>query len=303
MTSSWHKMIHRRMTLRERVFREMKWSHNTKTREYLALNNKIHSYRAFLKRTWNRCNRKRCLSRWTQGFRWSILHLNCRRSDTYLKHYRRSLKQSRVQVMNWRLCFDEDEKNIWRCSHLKKREIFRLAILNNGFTKLMPKKSFIGYKENISSNQDSMIYFVWLSHKSDKSWEVLDAFCDSTGSWKLISRIVEASPNKSIYKTNLVKWAPLSDNKLRYPDLSEKMQWLQTLKNQIMEFQPGKVFLFWKHVSDFVLKNLETEKAWESEYMFLKSRLICIPHPSYMSVYRRKYIDGYIQDVINKITT
>ena len=166
-------------------------------------------------------------------------------------------------------------------------------------------EKLLGNRDNLKLNPDSRIYFLWLSHKLSRSWEMLEAFCESTASGKIINDIIRKSGKWStIYKTNLVKWVPLdNDWKIRYPTEKEKNAWLQRLRKEIFVFRPKWVYLFGKQVSDFILKNFRLEKLTDLEYELWSTKFILAEHPSYVAVYRRKHIEKYSNDIINRINT
>lgn len=162
--------------------------------------------------------------------------------------------------------------------------------------------NFTAHTRNTGLKPGSEIFFLWLSHKFWKNWEVLSAFCNSTNSWKIIDKLIDGCLEKSIFRTNLVKWVPLCKKwKLRYPNEDEKSKWLNRLKREISVFKPKMIYLFWKQVSDFVLKNLEIKKISDNEYIFFETKLVLVEHPSYIAVYRRKYIGEYIEKIVNQI--
>lgn len=163
-------------------------------------------------------------------------------------------------------------------------------------------QKFIPYFPN-SNFHSRWIFFVWLSHKLWKNWDVLDAFCDSTQSWKIISDIIISSQKEDfIYKMNLVSWVPINEKwKIRYPDIDEKEAWLKDLIDKISLFKPKIVFLFWKQVSDFVIKKSKLEKMSDNEYKYWETIVIFAPHPSYIAVYKRKNVGDYISFITNKI--
>lgn len=147
------------------------------------------------------------------------------------------------------------------------------------------------------------VFFVWLSHKLWKNWEVLDAFCDSTSSWKIISEVISSCKNKSsIHTLNLVSWVPVNENgKIRYPDNREKEKWLQDLIEKIDLFQPKIIFLFWKQVSEFVIKKLKLEQLSTTEYKYWEIIFALADHPAYIAVYKRKNIEEYVSYISGRI--
>lgn len=74
-------------------------------------------------------------------------------------------------------------------------------------------------------------------------------------------------------------------------------------EEELEAFQPSVVFLLGKQVASFILKNLSCQDftlAKDFEYQtFTVADITYIPvhHPSYILVYKRKYIDKYIQSI------
>ena len=72
------------------------------------------------------------------------------------------------------------------------------------------------------------------------------------------------------------------------------------LHSEILEFRPKLVFLLGKQVGDFVteVKNIKLSDKFEYE-TFQKDNTIYVPvhHPSYILVYKRKFIDSYINGI------
>lgn len=103
----------------------------------------------------------------------------------------------------------------------------------------------------------------------------------------------------SFYKTNLVKCAPLEEDKLRYP-LSHEME--KCFPNFLWELEllrPKTVFLLGKQVSDFVFKKLSLPKVSLNDDFFYQSfetdgtSFVPVHHPSYILVYKRKRLQEY----------
>lgn len=166
----------------------------------------------------------------------------------------------------------------------------------------MNNKNFVEYWLDLNKLPDSKVIFVWLSYKLDKNGEMLEAFCDSTNSWKVINKLEKGCWWISIYKTNLVKWVPIKEGKIRYPNADEKKDWLQKLLNEISIINPKVVYLFWKQVSDYIINNLDLEKISDFEYKFWNVTFILAYHPSYIYIYKRKEIDNYVWGIISKIS-
>lgn len=161
---------------------------------------------------------------------------------------------------------------------------------------------FVPYYPN-SDIPANWVFFVGLSHKLWKDWEVLDAFCDSTHSWKIISEVILSCENKSsIHNLNLVSWVPVNkDWKIRYPDIKEKEKWLQDLIEKIELFKPKIIFLFWKQVSEFVIKKLKLEQLSDTEYKYWEIIFALANHPAYIAVYKRKNIEEYVSFISGRI--
>ena len=75
------------------------------------------------------------------------------------------------------------------------------------------------------------------------------------------------------------------------------------LTYEFEEIQPRLVFLLGKQVSDFVLTEIGlSEKSTNSDfqyqsYKFGNVEFIPIHHPSYILVYKRKFIEDYINGI------
>lgn len=137
-----------------------------------------------------------------------------------------------------------------------------------------------------------LIFFVWISNKHWKDWELLEAFSAETNSGKLLNKLEYCLESCEIYKTNLFNWVPLDEKwKIRYHNNEEKLEWLNELQEKIRNLNPDLIILFWKQVYDFVLK-----------YCLLdKKKLLFAYHPSYISVYKRNMQEEYINDLLEKI--
>lgn len=165
----------------------------------------------------------------------------------------------------------------------------------------MNKNNFVEYWLKLNELPNSKVIFVWLSYKLDKNGKILEAFCESTNSWKIISKLEEWCKWINIYKTNLVKWVPLKDGKIRYPNVDEKKDWLQKLLGEISVVNPKVVYLFWKQVSDYIIKHLDLERISDLEYKFWNVTFVYAHHPSYIYIYKRKEIDNYVWGITSKM--
>jgi Uracil-DNA glycosylase len=109
-----------------------------------------------------------------------------------------------------------------------------------------------------------------------------------TISGDLIDKII-VGINAECHKANLVNFAPLDEKgKLRYPTKSEMDIGYEYLQELIREVNPDICILLGDKVSKYLSNKLNS---------------ISIKHPSYIAVYKRKYIDEYIDGSINTINS
>ena len=124
-----------------------------------------------------------------------------------------------------------------------------------------------------------------------------------TNSGKHIKIVEDACNGISTYKTNLVKCLPLNDkNKLRYPNRIEIENCICNLMDEIDYLQPRIVFLLGEKVYSAVGKCIKVRfEKWNGfEYSYKECNgvyYVPVHHPSYISVYKRKNIDMYIQGI------
>ncbi len=96
---------------------------------------------------------------------------------------------------------------------------------------------------------------------------------------------------------------PLENEKIRYPVVNEMEKCFPNLIEEIDHFQPSKVFLLGKQVSEFVLKKLSfrlqaLDENFNYKY-YTRDEIDYIPihHPSFILVYKHKNISRYIGSV------
>lgn len=119
---------------------------------------------------------------------------------------------------------------------------------------------------------------------------------NNTISGKLIEEIENRRTNLKFYKTNLVKCLPLDKcNKLRYPHKDEMCCCIENLLVEIDSLKPKLIFLLGNIVSDFVTKYVN-ENSYKGNIKFIK-----IEHPSYISIYKKKQKEKYIEKVLKHI--
>lgn len=150
--------------------------------------------------------------------------------------------------------------------------------------------------------KQSWIFFVWLSHKLEKDGRALEAFSNSTISWKILAPIIDQIPTWILHKTNLVKTVPLdAKGKLRYPSLEEKNKGFEVLLQDIQNFQPKLVILFWKQVINTITNDSRIHRLSCSEFRYGQTLFIGVSHPAYIGVYKRKLINTYLSSIQEKI--
>lgn len=162
------------------------------------------------------------------------------------------------------------------------------------------------------NKKDKKIDVMWvgLSHKKEKDGKKFFPLSADTNSGKIILEIEKLLPRLNFHRTNLVKSAPVDkDNKLRYPTMSEMDNDYLLLQKEIDELSPKLVFLLGSKVSNFVLKKnkkklTKTQKNWQSHEDTIINGVyfVSIFHPSYVYVYKRKYISEYTDAVRRMIS-
>jgi DNA polymerase len=130
----------------------------------------------------------------------------------------------------------------------------------------------------------------------------------TTKSGELISKIETEVKKCKYYKTNVVKCLPLDgEGKLRYPTRKEMDLCIVNLFREIEVLKPRLVFLLGKNVIKAFESNIHMEFDGFKDYDYKmyqvgKMNIIPIHHPSYISVYKVKSKETYIESVKNLIT-
>lgn len=154
--------------------------------------------------------------------------------------------------------------------------------------------------ENIEKN--CQVFWVGLSAKKISS-DTKSPLSPKTNTGMVIHKIEEMYEDVSTYKTNLVKCLPLTkQKKMRYPNQKEIDSCFENLINEITAMSPKIVFLLGRKVYSSVEKHLEIKlKKWDNfNYHYVEYKgtfYVPIHHPSYIYVYKRKYMDEYIEGV------
>ncbi len=101
----------------------------------------------------------------------------------------------------------------------------------------------------------------------------------------------------------MVKCLPLKDEKIRYPTKIEMKKCFRNFEIELKEMSPKKLVLYGKQVSDYVIKVFAPESEPHifdggfTHYATDKYEILTAPHPSYMLIYRRKFLDRYIKTI------
>jgi hypothetical protein len=147
-----------------------------------------------------------------------------------------------------------------------------------------------------------IIYFVGLSAKVN-----CEPLSIKTNTGKIVNSIEEKLPDMSFVLTNLVQFPPIDNNgKLRYPNMEEMRSGWCELKIKIRQTPPTLLILLGQQVSLFlrseigikpVKPSLPQDFTYQSCLPQSNSSWLCVHHPSFVYVYRRKQLDSYIENV------
>jgi uracil-DNA glycosylase len=149
---------------------------------------------------------------------------------------------------------------------------------------------------------------MWIGLSAKKVESLFDEIplADNTNTGKIIAEIESKFADLQFYKTNIVKCLPLdTKNKLRYPNLQEMDACYMNFEIEHNTVKPALVFLLGKKVSDFVYKKQKKLEGSidkiDNGWIYAGTTFITIHHPSYIYVYKRKYIADYVEEVQNTI--
>jgi len=139
------------------------------------------------------------------------------------------------------------------------------------------------------------VFWVGLSAKIS-TYDGEGPLSPKTNSGSLIYKVEHKCIGVPMYRTNLVKCAPLSEaGKLRYPNRKEIDTCLPHLRLEIDELTPQIIFLLGSKVISAVSRYYSIDfKSWdEFNYSYQKHGnryFVPVHHPSYIYVYKRKMI-------------
>lgn len=113
----------------------------------------------------------------------------------------------------------------------------------------------------------------------------------------MILEMVEKKSQRKFYHTNLVKCLPLDQQgKLRYPTDGEMEACILNLFEEIQYINPQIVFTLGNQVDSFIRSYIKKNR------LATNTNFIKIKHPSYIYVYKRKFIDEYVNDILRLIS-
>lgn len=154
--------------------------------------------------------------------------------------------------------------------------------------------------------KDAHIFWVGLSAVQFDDADEMLPLSPLTRSGALVSEIeAPLQEQYSFYKTNLVKCLPLNDatGKIRYPVEKEMDKCYPNFAYELEVLNPRIVFLLGKQVADFVLRKngittyqLPENFAYKA-YKVNDTYFIPVHHPSYVLVYKRRFLDNYIKNL------
>jgi len=156
----------------------------------------------------------------------------------------------------------------------------------------------------LDNSKNPNIFWVGLSAVQFNDEDEKIPLTPNTRSGALIEKIEEPlRDDVTFYKTNLVKCLPLKDGKIRYPIENEMEKCFPNFEYELDILKPKFVFLLGKQVAAFVMnklgiRNINLSELFEYETFEINGTLfIPIHHPSFILVYKRKFIPKYINSI------
>jgi uracil-DNA glycosylase family 4 len=156
----------------------------------------------------------------------------------------------------------------------------------------------------LDQHKTSNIFWVGLSAVQFAEGEKKLPLARTTRTGALIHQLEEPfSDCISFYKTNLVKCVPLKNHKIRYPQEHELEKCFPNFLYELTDLRPTVVFLLGKQVASFVYKKFEQGEAVLPENFQYQPQIIDntifvpVHHPSYVLVYKRKFMEEYISNI------
>jgi len=158
------------------------------------------------------------------------------------------------------------------------------------------------------SGKKPLVYFVGLSAKPN-----CDHLSPQTNTGNIIEQIIHGLPYVTSVKTNLVRTPPLDQKgNLRYPNFIEMEQGWKELQNEMGQMFPNLLVTLGQQVSFFLRSRMGVQPAkprlpadFSSKIYLSQSEphLLSVHHPSFIFIYRRKYIENYVNNVVQSISS
>jgi DNA polymerase len=152
--------------------------------------------------------------------------------------------------------------------------------------------------------QYAQVFWVGLSAVQIMGCHKGQPLSPETKSGALIEEIEKPLTNQlAFYKTNLVKCLPLNNGSIRYPKQGEMKKCSSKFDMELRALNPSLVFLLGKQVASFVFKRYlnkeaELDKTFNYQpHLYNGMYFVPVHHPSYMLIYKRKYMNDYIYGI------
>lgn len=163
---------------------------------------------------------------------------------------------------------------------------------------------YLNQEPALDSHKLADVFWVGLSAVQFGEDEEKQPLAAHTRSGGLIEDVEKTLKHEfSFYRTNIVKCLPLQAGKIRYPLEHEMTKCFPNFEEELAMFHPSVVFLLGKQVATFVLKKFDIksvtfDESFNYNPILIKDILfIPIHHPSYILVYKRKFITNYISKI------
>lgn len=166
---------------------------------------------------------------------------------------------------------------------------------------------FLNQQPLLDKKKSCDIIWVGLSAKKVDDIDSDFPLSPNTNTGSILFDIEKNYQSINTYRTNIVKCLPLDENgKLRYPSNHEMVCCLNNFHLEIKTLKPKIVFLLGSKVLKIVSQGLNTHLNSYTKYNYsgtLVGRTLYVPiqHPSYIYIYKRKYIQSYTDGVMKVI--
>jgi len=116
-------------------------------------------------------------------------------------------------------------------------------------------------------------------------------------------------PSLGFYRTNLVKCPPMTAHRLRYPSTKEMISCSRHIFVELKATKPRIIVLLGKQVIDFIMHLAGSQApGFDDNFTYrahatelVSAPFICVHHPSFVNVYRRKRLAQYRKGIAQAI--